>query len=55
MKPHNKLPEPKIGQKFGDWAVVEIGSWTSKDGTSMFYRSEHVCGNSRKFTSSQLW
>ena len=55
MKPHNKLPEPQIGQKFGDWTVVEIGQWASKPEKSMFYRSEHTCGGSRKFTSSQLW
>lgn len=55
MKPHNKLPEPKIGQKFEDWTVVEIGNWSSKLESSLFYRSEHLCGNSRKFTSSQLW
>ena len=38
MKPHNKLPEPQIGQKFGDWTVVEIGQWASKPEKSMFYK-----------------
>lgn len=55
MKPHNKLVEPVVGQKFEDWTVLEIGEWSSDSETTVFYRSEHTCGNSRKFTSSQLW
>ena len=54
MKPHNKLPEPQIGQIFEGWTVIEIGQWQSKT-SSPFYKSEHFCGNTRKFTASQLW
>lgn len=61
MKPHNKLPEPQINQFFNDWKVIRISSWNGIDSRSgkklikVFYQAIHPCGNTRKFSASQLW
>lgn len=51
MKVHNKLPEPTIGQEQCGWTVVNIGFWA----TSKYYECQHICGNTRKFSSSEVW
>jgi len=51
---NNKLPVPAIGQSFKAWSVVSVGVWGRKEPIA-YYQASHPCGNTRKFTSSQLW